>query len=171
MEFCTIPGCGLEVEAKGWCAKHYQRNRKHGDPKITMNKSGCLVVGCSNSHESMGYCGPHYQRLRRHGHTNAVNAPAGSGHTNKKGYRSIRVDGKNVQEHRHIMAQHIGRPLLAHENVHHKNGIRYDNRIENLELWITSQPSGKRPEDLVRFAKEILNQYGNLQPVEYAHYW
>ena len=58
------------------------------------------------------------------------------------------------------MEQHIGRPLLAHENVHHLNGDRKDNRIENLELWETSQPYGQRVADKIRWAKEILARYG-----------
>jgi hypothetical protein len=77
----------------------------------------------------------------------------------RSGYALLRVDGETIAEHRHVMSEHLGRPLFLHESVHHKNGVRDDNRIENLELWSTSQPSGQRVEDKLEWARELIAQY------------
>jgi hypothetical protein len=69
-----------------------------------------------------------------------------------------------VQEHTVVMSQLLGRPLLPRENVHHKNGVKTDNRPENLELWLSHQPKGARVNDLVEWAREILAQYGDVPP-------
>jgi hypothetical protein len=67
-------------------------------------------------------------------------------------------------EHILVMSRMLGRPLLHHEQVHHRNGVKNDNRPANLELWAGHQPKGQRVEDLVRWAREILAQYGALYP-------
>jgi hypothetical protein len=53
----------------------------------------------------------------------------------------------------------LGRPLYSDENVHHKNGVRDDNRIENLELWSTLQPAGQRVTDKLQWAFEFAGRY------------
>lgn len=71
----------------------------------------------------------------------------------------MRDKNNRVYEHRLVMARSLGRPLLKEERVHHINGNRSDNQIENLELWSTSQPYGQRVRDKVQWAKEILGLY------------
>lgn len=84
----------------------------------------------------------------------------------KQGY--VRVHDRNhpranqggfVMEHAKVMSEHLGRDLLPHENIHHLNGDRADNRIENLEVWSKSQPCGQRIDDKLKHAIFLINEY------------
>lgn len=91
----------------------------------------------------------------------------GEGHRDNGGYRIIVKHGHansqkcgRIFEHVYLMSEYLKRPLLKGETVHHKNGIRNDNRPENLELWTRQQPVGSRVEDKIQWCKEFLAQYG-----------
>jgi HNH endonuclease len=64
-----------------------------------------------------------------------------------------------VFEHILVAEEMLGRYLTADETIHHRNGVREDNRPENLELWTRPQPNGIRASDAVSWAREILARY------------
>lgn len=126
----------------------------------------CSLEGCNNKHYGKTYCKLHFSRFVKYG----VPGPVEKLISDKGKSRFITGGGyvatyhpitkKQIMEHRLIMENHIGRPLRPEESVHHLNGNKQDNRIENLELWSSSQPPGQRIEDKVKWAKEIISLYG-----------
>jgi len=74
-----------------------------------------------------------------------------------------------ILEHRWVMAQHLGRPLLSTEQVHHRTGGRAgrsNNDLSNLELWTTNHPKGLRMEDALAYAVEMVELYGEWLSAE-----
>jgi hypothetical protein len=178
---CKIEGCTRPCRAQGYCSPHYERLRKYGDPLgggpmrlawVEQIKGPCTVDGCEKITQCRGLCASHYQRWRNHG--DPLHGGPVLRRQNIAGRRVDPILGyamwtdathpqamKNGQvlEHRALMAEIIGRPLLTKEQVHHRNGRRDDNRPGNLEIWTSCQPSGQEPLDLIAYAREILAMY------------
>jgi hypothetical protein len=179
VRLCDVEGCERTHKANGLCSKHYDRMRKTGSLELKTrerkikDKVQCSIDGCSLDAYCKSVCTMHYYRLKRTGEV----GPAGKivpehnhGHL-VDGYRRIKVNGVFILEHRAVMQEYLGRELFPHENVHHLNGNRLDNRIENLELWSRSQPPGQRIEDKVSWAIELLKTYKPevIKEIEIAH--
>lgn len=75
---CSIDGCPTRAKARGWCATHYLRWRRHGSPhKVTDRVARapfCSIEGCGRRHAAHGYCQMHYRRWQRHGDPHHVAA-------------------------------------------------------------------------------------------------
>lgn len=186
-----VPKCSLDcpksVYQGEFCYEHWYADQTYGDPLAKFRAKRGTRRAEKNGRYQYVKVGGEFKlahRVLMEGHLGrpladdervykirgrAGNSPEdfrvarfGVGWLNTQGYRVISVDGKNVLEHRHIMAGILGRPLRPEEEVHHVNGVRADNRHENLELWSWSQPKGQRVEDKVAWAKEILALYDDL---------
>lgn len=122
----------------------------------------CTVIGCEDPVLARKFCRKHYESFKRYGDPLKAKrrGKKGDGCRIKNGYIQISKNNVVKFEHRWVMEEFLGRDLYDHENVHHKNGIRDDNRIENLELWSTSQPKGQRVDDKIEWMINFLAQYG-----------
>ena len=165
---CTIENCDKKNHSGGLCATHHYRKKNNipMDRPLKGTTRLCTVIDCTRTHHSKGYCAAHWKRYKDGKSLDTPiqeqsSLPFGSRRKNSAGYIMIKSEKHGwIREHRLVMEQHLGRTLYDHENVHHKNGIRDDNRIENLELWSNYQPNGQRVIDKIEAYKDFLIQYG-----------
>lgn len=198
---CVVAGCGNRPKAKGLCNAHNMQYRLgnlevdlptsghvQAAPSGSYTKKAlCCVPDCRKRPVNRWMCSTHAQQ-RAAGIIDAAGArlrdPLPSGRPRKQtrwkhqGYvltyaddhPNARKDG-SIFEHRLVMSQHLGRPLEEWEIVHHRNGVRDDNRLENLELMDgrakSSKPHppshSKTPEEL----KKLLEHLKHNDPKAY----
>lgn len=182
MKTCDVPTCDRRVQKAQYCDAHYQRSRAGRDMDKPLRvsipsdqlPSHCRLDDCDEAHYSATLCKLHYYRQyegrpmegprRKNPRVSGV-----SRKTDNRGYvlvwmpehPSSNMEGY-VFEHRLVVENYLGRRLIRSENVHHRNGVKGDNRLENLEMWVSMQPAGQRITDLVAFAHEILARYGDV---------
>ena len=180
---CTAEHCDRRPVARGLCKYHYQVWARTGDAEASAKRRGpepsvsyCTMRGCKREAIGLGYCSKHYSRFRKHGNPNVGGKkPLALTRLDSHGYARALAPGHpaahqgRVFEHRLVMETMLGRYLLTDEHVHHMNGDRTDNRLENLELWVHRHPTGQSVGDLVAWAREVLDRYGDYAGIRGRH--
>lgn len=158
-------GCDRYALTRGYCAPHYNKRRNAGEFSKT---PVCRWHGCTRRCVGVkdDLCSAHMKVASTEGALRDLKTQPGywgKWYVTPGGYvvrKRGNGQGRNYQlQHRFFMQEHLGRELLNTETVHHKNGNRQDNRIENLEVWSGIHPRGARSEDQVEWATEILRLY------------
>lgn len=149
---CSYAKCHKQSFRSGKCTTHYRAD-------LSRVAGECRADFCSRPISAKNVCSKHYQRIK-------CGLPDITEWVNDNGYVCEYIpnhiqankDGRVVQ-HRRIMSDHMGRRLESWETVHHKDGDKLNNTLENLELWAKIHPAGQRVGDLLAFADRIKELY------------
>ena len=162
---CTIDDCDKPARTRGMCNTHYWHWWKNADPSELKYRRGqpkppCSIEGCERPAKCRGWCGTHYTHWRQYG---TPEAKVYTGRTlNASGYVRVWAPGhpmansdNYVLEHR-MVVHDAGIDVPPGHHVHHINGDKADNRLENLEVLSESE----RHRLHIAETGTVVNQFG-----------
>lgn len=132
----------------------HNQKRVSSECKVSLICETCNVIFYRTPARAVGrrFCSQKCIRVSKSG---PENHQWKGGHVNKLGYRALRHEGRTIFEHRLVMQKHLGRRLGSQEHVHHINGDKLDNRVENLVLLANGEHN-KLHQELRRYTQRLL---------------
>mgnify|MGYP001596859173 CR=1 FL=1 len=147
---CVVDGCQTVSKCRKYCGLHYQRWKNYGNPTEPKHWLGAPKNGstfeCTTCKKSFyrsksqidrgrqRFCSKPCSALMWKGVKRGSKPLEGRWRKGRKGYIASTIGRKRIWQHRYVMEKAIGRPLDRHEIIHHINGIKHDNRLENLHI-------------------------------------
>lgn len=154
---CDVEGCERPAFSAHYCSMHDQRVRDTGQPGEAAPRNRpphqpCSVDGCETASKSNGFCVMHYHRWKKYGdpgQAGRIRREKGTGSITNSGYLSFNtVRNEHQSDHRRVWIEANG-PIPHGYVIHHRNGDKLDNRLENLQMMTRREHRLHHQDDLM----------------------